>query len=226
MSNLLTYSQACVPEPTTVFGVTLRPFCLGAYLLLRRFNNCFGSDEPRAGLGLEGETPADAVIKDLIPAVCICSMTYEEFLRALHENIKTIKVLDEKGTLVTHEIPFDRYMADWGRYIKKGIRAGAIDSIDAYANFKKHIQDSFKVPQFWDEAKQSTGAGSGSNWAETLKYLLVSELGYTESQALNMPLAKAFADNIKFLEARGLVRLMSESEIEQADIQLKGTHGR
>jgi hypothetical protein len=64
--------QAAIPEPVQILGLRLKPFCLGHYFLLTRFDVAFVADESR-----------EATLQDLILGVLICSMTYEGFLAFL-----------------------------------------------------------------------------------------------------------------------------------------------
>lgn len=68
------YFQAAIPEPFRILGLRLRPFSLGHYLLLRRFDNAFVS-----------ETSTTATREAVIFAVLVCSMKYEEFLEFIEK---------------------------------------------------------------------------------------------------------------------------------------------
>lgn len=64
------YLKAAIPEPHRILGQRLKPFSLGHYLILSRFDSPFVSDEPNKV----------AVSKDdLIFAVLVCAHEYEEF---------------------------------------------------------------------------------------------------------------------------------------------------
>lgn len=74
---------AAIPEPFQILGLALKPFCLGHYYAMRRFDVAFVSDES-----------CDATVEDLILGVLICSMTPEDFLEFISsatckEEIKT-----------------------------------------------------------------------------------------------------------------------------------------
>jgi hypothetical protein len=61
-------ASAVVPEPFRILGLNLRPFSLGHYYLMRRFNVAFASDNE-----------ATVTHGDLVLGVLICSMTHAEF---------------------------------------------------------------------------------------------------------------------------------------------------
>lgn len=69
MSKTADYFTAALPEPWQILGLRLRPFSLGHYKLLRRFDCAFVS-----------ETEAGATREDLVLGVLICSMKPSEFL--------------------------------------------------------------------------------------------------------------------------------------------------
>ncbi len=68
----LNYPAAAIPEPFQILGLRLKPFSLGHYLLMERFQVAFVAAEARV-----------PTIHDLILGVLICSMEYQEFLEFL-----------------------------------------------------------------------------------------------------------------------------------------------
>lgn len=69
---VLDYAAAAVPEPYQILGLKLRSFCIGHYILLRRFDCAFVQD-----------AKGEASHTDLILGVLICSMRPKEFLEFL-----------------------------------------------------------------------------------------------------------------------------------------------
>jgi hypothetical protein len=61
------YLRAAVPEPVQVLGLRLKPFSLGHYLLLARFNCAY----------VTGATPT---LGDLVLGALVCSQTYADAL--------------------------------------------------------------------------------------------------------------------------------------------------
>jgi hypothetical protein len=45
----------------------------------------------------------------------------------------------------------------------------------------------------------------------------MSECGYSQTEALNAPMAKALADYFKYAERNGMVTLMTDDELEQVE---------
>lgn len=68
--NVADYFTATIPEPWQILGLRLRPFSLGHYKLLKRFNCAFVADV-NTTVGLS----------DLTIGVLVCSMQPSEFLR-------------------------------------------------------------------------------------------------------------------------------------------------
>src|SRR3954467_10158855 len=63
------YFRAAIPEPFRILGLKLKPFSLGHYFTLKRFDSAFVADETRK-----------ATREELIFAVLVCSMDHRDFL--------------------------------------------------------------------------------------------------------------------------------------------------
>lgn len=122
---------------------------------------------------------ATATQDDLILGVLICSMTYEEFINFLDEpdHIAQIK--------------------SWGE------KCGAYDLNEKVKLFKEYIDAASKQPVVIYE--QGASNESGAHWAQTIKLTLTGQLGYTEHEAINLPLSQAFSDFWKHAENQGAV---------------------
>jgi hypothetical protein len=72
MTNWEQYCRAALPDPVTVLGLRLRPFCVGHAILLQRLGNPFWAS---------GQATAD----HLVVAAMICSGTYEDGMALLTE---------------------------------------------------------------------------------------------------------------------------------------------
>lgn len=68
MTKAASYFTAAVPEPCRVLGLLLKPFSLGHYLILSRFNSAFVDEGPR-----------DATRDEVVFAVLVCHFTYGQF---------------------------------------------------------------------------------------------------------------------------------------------------
>ncbi len=170
------YPAAAIPEPFQILGLRLKPFCLGHYLLMERFEVAFVSDKD-----------AVANLDDLILGVLICSMHYEEFLDFLFAS------------------DFEEQVRTWGNDVKADF-----DLNEKCRLFNDYIVKGSEQPVFFYE---SEGKPSGAHWAEMIKLVLTGELGYTSSEALNLPLSQAFHEFFKNAENKGIVSLARPEEI-------------
>jgi len=207
--SLKHYVSAIIPEPYTICGLRLKPFCLGHYLLMKKFQVSYANDS-------EARTNPVELVKDFLLALVICSLSYEEFLEAvttdkLMVNTKQFRFF---GKRVEKEMSFRKWLSNWGDAIctaaKDKDNFNALEKISA---FRKYLNDGLRVPLFYDEGKDNQ-MPSGAHWSQSIEHVLTGELGYTHSEALNLPLAKALSDYFKYAERHGLVTLMTDEEIE------------
>jgi len=133
---------------------------------------------------------ADAPIArvDLILGVLICSMRHAEFLA----------FLEQKNFL--------REVKRWGK------RIGFFELAPKEALFRAYLRASLAEP---DYIALHPGESSG-DWAQNLKMTLVTRLGYTEPEALDMPLSKALADYYALAESEGMIRLLTPEDLAMA----------
>jgi len=174
---------AAIPEPYVILGRALRPFSLGRYRVLRRFDCAFVADD-EAGAGVE----------DLILGVLACSMGCREFLEFIAAPQR------------------DRELTRWGKAIRKQIkRESDFSLVSKIKLFQRYIDVSHAIPRFWNE-QESEAAAPGSHWSQSLEVTLRSELGWTEREIEEEPLSKALAHFFALQESRGQIRIMTEEE--------------
>jgi len=209
------YASACYPGHTTILGLTLKPFSLGHYILMKRFGCAYAA---------EGESKLD--FGDFLLGLIICSKTYEENVEFWNappvafwslENIKSFGVawyMSKRAGRVFWDV------YSWGkqlkRLIKKDKRFNIFASIE---RFNKYITDGQKLPLFFE--LDSKSAPSNAHWSTSLKITMMGEIGYTESQVYNTPLVQLFAEYCKYAESQGAIELMSDGEEELARISMQ-----
>jgi len=162
------FLQAAVPEPVQILGLEMRPFSLGHWLLLARFENGF----------LTGNVKLD----DVILAVLICSMTFEEacvFMAAADR---------------------DEQIRVWSEKVKLQLKlAGETLNVSAKAElFSTYFKEGSKIPAY-----QYTDTGTsavGCPWTQVLKVTLMSELGMSETEVLNRSLRLSWWDYLSWRE--------------------------
>jgi hypothetical protein len=167
------YASAAIPDPYQILGLRLRPFSLGHYLLLQRFECGFVQDKP---------FPISR--QDLIAGVLICSMRHSEFLEFLQQK------------------NFLRQVRRWGK------RVGFFDLAEKTTFFEAYLRASLSEPDYIELQP----GGSGGEWSQNLKITLMTKLGYSEAEAIDMPLSKALADYYKLAESEGLIRLLTAED--------------
>jgi hypothetical protein len=239
----VSFAHAAIPERFTLMGLTLKPFCLGHVLLMRRYGCAYADTQ-------ETLTSPEALIKDFLWALVICSMSYEDFVTALQDDKLTVSV-KRLGRPVEKVISFRAWWLKWVKFVTKSAKAErrrkefnkllfAVDDLltvkgwhrlaqfvrnhlpevkevfcipEKLAAFNNYIKEGWQVPKF---STESQGSNSG-DWAHAVFLSLTGELGYTESQALNMPLSKAFLNHCRVLERKGSITLLTDEELDEIE---------
>lgn len=187
MTQLDNYVRAAIPDPYTILGVRLKPFCLGHYFLMQRFDCAFATDAKETEGG----------ILDLLLGVAICSRSYEEFL-----------------DFIADDDAFNTWMKKWSAYITKEIKHNRkFNFLHKMIMFQEYMKNGVIIPQFFEEEEAQDAKTSGAHWTQSVLLVMTSELGYTHTEALNAPLSKVLADYFKFAEKSGMVSLMSDEEL-------------
>jgi len=188
---LTNYTKAMLPEHYTILGVRLKEYSLGHYFLMARFDCGFiDDDENRKG-----------DFTDLLLALAICSRTYEEFI----EFIK-----DEKE--------FNAWTSNWGNEVKKALQKKQINMVAKLLMFKNYMKSGIPKDgdiRYWKSEESEDAKQSGAHWSQVIYTTAVSKLGYTSSEALNLPLSRLMWDYFKYIESEGAVELWRDDEIEQ-----------
>lgn len=187
-TQLSTYTKSLIPEPFTIFGVELRPLSLGHLFLMNRFDCKFASEDPNEKGGID----------DLLLGVAICCRSFGEFNAFIRDGQK-----------------FTKWCKRWSKEINKQVKREAhYDVLYRFDLFKKYLKDSIVVPKYW-ELKESEEAGeSGTHWTHSVFNILMSEIGYSQQEALDMPVARALSEYFRFLERNGVIQLMNDADIK------------
>jgi hypothetical protein len=158
---------AAVPEaPTVVLGLRLRPYALGHEILLRRLGSPLVVPGPRQSSG--------DVCTVLVLAALICSQTFEEACRSIHSPFLDLflKVWHWRLRLTQYAL---RRPTDWPA---------------ALARFAAYRAAGCWAPEI---NRPKTGRTLQSPSEFRLLTVLMTEFGLSESDALNLPLARANA---------------------------------
>lgn len=205
------YFESAFPEPWQILGLRLYPFSLGHYIKLYRFSSPFVSDKT-----------AEADLGDLVLGCLVCSMqsdpdpSKDEFWQWWTRPAKPnfLAALFRKQPMT----PAERDIVRWGR------KVGVFDVGKKVALFAEYVSRHSNPPGYWVLKEPSSGqATSGAHWSHAVIHGLVSQCGYSQLEAYNVPMAKALQDYMKAAEEQGQVRLMTEEEIAFTEAQKK--HG-
>lgn len=208
------YAIACYPDEVNILGLQLKPFCLGHYILMRRFECNYAA---------EGESQLD--FGDFLLGLVICSMTYEENIQFFNQKPIPFCSLDNFkscgfGWYISKKMgrAFWEVLC-WGHKVKKmSKRDKTFNIYSKIQQFNKYITEGQRMPMYFELNKNN--APSNSHWSTSLKITMMGELGYTESQVLNTPLVQLFAEYCRYAESQGAIELMSDYEEELAKIAM------
>jgi hypothetical protein len=207
MSEFNSIFRAAIPEPFVILGLKMKPFSLGHYITLRRHESAFVAD-----------TAGVATREDLIFACLVCSMEFDEFTDWL-EGGKVV-AMDRLSAVVSFCVgklsalemaaAFRLTKAEY-EVMRWGRKIGLFDLQEKVALFKRYQDEHSQSPKYWIEKE---GGENGSHWSHDMFVTLTGQLGFTRNQALNMSLREAQLHFFKHAETAGVVRLMTDSEIE------------
>jgi hypothetical protein len=198
------YYNAAYPEPWQVLGVRLKPFSLGHYLKLSKFNCAFVAETERV-----------ATLGDLILGVAVCSMSShpdperDEFWQWWNRPARFNLLAWALGK--TSLTPAEKEVVKWGR--KVGVQKWE----DKAKLFAQYIEEHSSAPGYWITGDGVKTKQSGGHWSHCVLHGLVSECGYTLLDAYNVPVSRALHDFLKAAEAQGTVKLMTEEQLLLAE---------
>lgn len=218
--NLKKLVNKIVPKDYNILGLSLRPFCLGHYFLMMKYNCAFISE-------VEGK----AGITDLLIGLVICSRTYEDFLT--FEKLEENSWLDRTSVwqwfcnrfsvLTYHPLNLSQWSKKWGNAVRHEAKKGNVNLISEFKTFQLYLAEGKEIPSHDIERDSSDDdrAESGTHWTQNVLQVLTKELGYTHSEAINLPISHAFADYFKWLESEGAITIHTEEDAELFEEQLK-----
>lgn len=204
------FTAAALPEPYVILGLSLRPFCLGHYIWLRRLECSFVSSEP-----------AQPTRDDLILACLVCSMPFEDFSRWVSaERLPPVSRLlaAAKALLMLRlaeaRIAWSGTESEW-RVYRWGKKVGFFDLQEKSNLFQSYLKAHSQMPKFWIEKEDKRE--SGGDWSQSVFLALTGDCGFTREQAYNMPLREAFLHFFRHAEKAGAVTLMTDTELALAE---------
>jgi hypothetical protein len=221
LRQLDNYVCASFQEPVRCMALEMMPFSLGHLFWLQRWNNPYASDDP--------DTKANG--SDLMLATLICSRTFEgvtEFLEARelkHWNTafsflynRLLDILYKVFRLGSPNASV-RWLRKWDKQLGKAFHKNKLDALEEFGKFNQYRKTDLYVPYFTVEVQGDRP--SGAHWSMNVYQFLKKELGYSQTEVLNMPLARALVENYKGLESCGVITLHDDSQcaIEEGTIK-------
>lgn len=183
------FLRAAVPEPFTILGLRLRPFCIGYALLLQRFE-C----EPVQNLD------------QLVRAVLICSRPVADAGQVLEE-VTSLQLADWARKIGATKKAGKR----------AGGKAGtSFNAAEKIALFHDYISEhSHHGPKIVQEEELDL---SDTPFLQHLKITLMSRLQYSAQEALELPFSLALWDYYSFWETRGRAEIVGERRTAMHDL--------
>jgi hypothetical protein len=144
----------------------------------------------RFGCAFVQEAEGSATRDDLIMGVLVCSMSHDEFLEFIEQK------------------DFVKQTVAWGK------KVGVVDLTEKAKLFQAYLRQGLTEPDYIALHPQNDAS---NDWVQNLKITLVTRLGHSEHEALDMPLSKALADYYKLAENEGMIRLLSAEDRAAAE---------
>lgn len=188
--------RATIPEPRILLGLHLKPFCLGHLMLLHRVGSVFvgGNREKRE----IHETPT---MDDLVSAVFVCGMTWEENVRVLRSGWM---VRWQWGPFTRRE-PVGRFMRRWQRTI------GRFDFEQKVIEFTEYMREGCETPLFGNN--NGEGKPSLVPLPQMVKVKLLRETNLTYSEVMNRPWGECIHDYLTMADMDGAIELQTEESL-------------
>jgi hypothetical protein len=198
------------PEPFQVLGSTLLPLSIGRYRLLRLFNVPFVAD---------GQ--ASVSVEDLILAVLICSLPVDEFYDRA-SSMTFGKEIEAWSRQINARPPRCFTWGQFGRLLslsfigKRWRRKHSFNLIEKAQLFRRYIEDSAKLPDFWD-LEPGNAPPTGASWDQNIEVTLRSQLGWSRHEINEAPIGKAIYDFYAYLEGQGRISLIDPNQKLEAE---------
>lgn len=179
---------AAHPPKVICLGLTLRPYSIGAEILLQRENSALVFSLSSPGGEGRGEEAPSITYGDLALACLICSQTYRAADRFLHSRWQ--QNLFRRLWLLR----FRRHIPDLQR------------ELDIFCEYRSSAA--------WQPAvnRRLDGRPFGSPWQWRMLAFLMHAFHWTEDRALNYPLSRASALYAAWMEFEGRIQLFNTQD--------------
>jgi len=138
---------------------------------------------------------SESIVGDLIKGVLICSRSMQD-AETLVRNIDLMESLAEQlGTSNPYR--------------------SVVGLDDSVVEFQRYISEGSRMPGYYALPNESQPMQLHQGWVQNVLLSLVTNCGYTRSEALNAPLGQVLFDHLGYLEKQGAIRLVSAQELEE-----------
>lgn len=190
------YEQAVLPKPFTICGRHLKPFSIGQFIILRRFDVGFVSDEE-----------ARLTLEDIVFSLFVCSQTYEECERKLYNG------------------QWEPEVAEWGKHVweqvKKSVPKGKtvndvyLDFGDITVRFNEYIGYHTVRPYFKAKRASDETLEANAEWFEGIVKTLMGKCNYSHSEVMNLCFSRALYEYLSYKEQQGDITFLNERQEKQ-----------
>jgi len=187
MSISRDYLTAVIPEAVVVFGVRLKPFCIGHHVILSRFESPI----------IDG---GESSIEDLLFAVWVCGHTYEGAVESL-----------ASGEVWKELAAWRKKMRRRQWYGLRPMKPATL--VQASQMFQEYITAATTMPNLFTDGK---GPTLGSPTAQLVRVVLMRELHLTDTEVMNRPMALCWYDYATLTELNGKGKIIDREEYAAA----------
>lgn len=205
------YFRQVLPQPPTVCGLPIKPLSIGRYRRMRRLGVAFVADDPQF-----------PTAGDLLKGVLVCSMTcadYDAFIASPDCGAEIKRWGQRIGLLPPRYLDWP-IVGGWiNRFVGEEItlRRAVRDAnyvIEQIELFQKYIADAQVIPNYTQ--KENNPSRHSLHWSNTIELHLRCEQNWTSDEIEEAPLSKALTDYFGYAESHGLISILTDAEIEQA----------
>lgn len=178
-------------------GRQLQPFSFGHFIILRRFNVGFVSDEE-----------AKLTLEDIIFSIYVCSHTYRECEEKIYRG-KWTKEVTEWGIEVRKQIQ---------KSVPEGktIESVYIDFGDIASLFTAYIEHHTVRPMFKvRHVGEREPMEANAEWYEGILKVLMGKCGYSHDEVMDLSFSRALYEYLSYKEQRGEITFLNDKQEQQ-----------
>lgn len=186
------FYEVCIPEPTSILGIRLRPLSLGHLVILHRLKSAFVTPD------------LEVSPHDLALSVLICAGTYEEGLR----------LFDDPPPPWQFRLWFWKLSRPtWLQKI--GIRKPSpVNLAEKYQAFLAYLQRGMEGPYYSYDVAEAVEMDCPS--LQIVRVSLMQAFGLSDSEVMNRPWSLCKWDHVTLKAIAGQLKMTNRDEIAEA----------